>query len=278
MRKSKLPTFLLGYDVERQDKIGFEETRKFLKVAAPLHQELHAPCTFFICGKTLEGNMKEFQEIKKNYPFIDLQQHTYSHTLLKTVVMETEKGIEVYKGGTLAQIEEEVRKTNELLKKYLDVDCIGLTGPYGYYRGLSDRPDILEILHRLGIRFTRTYARNEKDYQPVSFKSQPFWYKPQGFSDILEFPIQGWMDVYFKKKYGWGNIERYLNDVKTNIDYIVTHNLTWCYAQHDWSSIKEDPEMEATRRIIKYALERGVRLMSYFDYYKECLKTKEISE
>lgn len=266
-----MATLLIGYDVERQGP-DFSETKQFLKVAPKLHQELNAPCTFFVCGKTLEGNIEEFQEVKKNYSLIDFQQHTYSHILLKTVVMETEKGTEVYKGGTLEQVEEEVRRTNELLKKYLDIDCIGLTGPYGYYRGLSDRPDILEVLHHLGIRFTRTYARNEKDYQPVSFEVQPFWYQPQGFPDILEFPVCGWQDVYLRGKYGWENIERYLNYIKKDLDYIVAHNLTWCYAQHDWSSIREDPEMKMTRKFIEYALSKGVELISYKDYY---LKQKE---
>ena len=80
---------------------------------------------YHICGKTLEANIKEFQKVKKEFDeIIDFQQHTYSHVLLKTVVMEAEKGIEVYKGGSLTQIEEEVRITNQLLKKHLGVDCI----------------------------------------------------------------------------------------------------------------------------------------------------------
>lgn len=264
-----MATLLIGYDVEIQDPEGWEITKRFLKIAPEIHKQLHAPCTFFVCGKTLENNIADFQRVRDRYPLIDFQQHTYSHVLLKTVVMERENNIELYRGGTLEQIREEVEKTSNLLKKHLNVDCIGLTGPYGYYRGLSDRPDILEILYELGIRFTRTYARNEKDYQPVAFEIQPFWYKPQGFADMLEFPVQGWQDVYLRGRYGWANLEDYLEHIKRDIDYIAQHDLTWCYVQHDHSSIREDPQMTMTRAIIEYALEKGVRLLSYKDYYEK---------
>ena len=55
-------------------------------------------------------------------------------------------------GGSLAQIAEEVTRTQWLFRELLDVECIGLTGPCGYYRGLQDRPDILRVLYAAGIR------------------------------------------------------------------------------------------------------------------------------
>jgi len=216
----------------------------------------------------LEKNISDCQDLAKNELF-DFEQHTYSHILLKTVVMETEGKVKVIKGSSLSQIEEEVKKINELLKKYLNIECIGLRGPWGYYRGLSDRPDILEVLYNLGIRFTSTYARNEKDFQPVSFKVQPFWYSPQGFDKILEIPVQGWQDVYLRSKYGWANLDAYLKHIKKDLNYIFDHNLVWGYVQHDWSSIRNDPDMTITRQIIEYALKKGIKVISYREYYEE---------
>ncbi len=78
----------------------------------------------------------------------DFQQHTYSHVLLKTVVVK-DKNNSAYsrrphekyvEGGSLKVIRKEVKMANNSLKKYLDVTCQGIRGPYGYYRGLSDRP------------------------------------------------------------------------------------------------------------------------------------------
>ena len=50
-------------------------------------------------------------------------------------------------------------KASFLLKKYLNVDCIGLSGPYGYYRGLSDRPEILLILKVIAAVFSLPTGR-----------------------------------------------------------------------------------------------------------------------
>jgi len=276
-----MATLLIGYDVEVQDPKRWEETRSFLKVAPQIHQDLKAPCTFFICGKTLENNVREFQKVRDKYgDLIDFQQHTYSHVLLKTDVQCHEDGrITIIKGGSLEQIEEEVSKTNELLKKFLGVNCTGLSAPTGCYMGLMDRPDILEILHKLGIRFIRSYHLHKEDFlhwklSTMPFEIQPFWYEPQGFPDILEFPLQGYIDCVWKDIHGYDKTEEYLNLVKTEIDYIVEKNLSWSYAQHDWSSIKGDPKMIITKTIIEYALKKGVNIISYLDYYKKMAKNK----
>ncbi len=266
-----MATLLIGYDVEAQES---EITERFLKKAGEVHRTLKVPCTMFLVGKTLEKNINNCQDLTKN-ELIDFQQHTYSHMLLKTVVMERQGTIELFKGANLSQIEEEIKKTNGLTKKYLDVECIGLRGPYGYYRGLSDRPDILEILYNLGIRFTSTYARDKKDFQPVDFEVQPFWYSPQGFDDMLEVPVQGWQDVYLRAKYGWTNLDAYLKHIKKELDYIFEHNLVWGYCQHDSSSIRDDSDMSMTRQIIEYALKKGVSIISYLDYYKKMAKSNK---
>lgn len=268
-----MPALLIGYDVECPPERA-DETGHFLKQAYRVHTELGAPCTLFVMGKTLESNVGDFQRLRGERLF-DFQQHTYSHILLKTVVIEHPTGeVQVVKGGSLEQIREEVDRTNRLLLRYLAVTCLGITGPWGYYRGLSDRPDVLEILHNLGMRFTRTYARNKKDYQPVALKVQPFWYEPQGLPDILEIPVNGWQDVYLRGKYGWKDTQKYLDHVKKDIDYVSDHDLTYSLAQHDWTSILEDPEMTIVQGIIQYAQGKGLEIMSYNEYY-ERLKNRE---
>jgi len=266
-----MATLLIGYDVESRDP---EIAAVFLKKAKEIHCAFKVACTMFLVGKTLENNINGCQDLAKDRLF-NFEQHTYSHILLKTVAMETQGKVKVIKGGSLCQIEEEVKKANELLKKYLNIECIGLRGPWGYYRGLSDRPDILEILHSLEIRFTSTYARNEKDFQPIDFKLQPFWYSPQGFGNILEIPVQGWQDVYMRSKYGWANLDAYLKHIKKDLDYIFEHNLVWGYTQHDWSSIRNDSDMNMTRQIIEYALKKGIKIISYKQYYKISIKTRK---
>src|SRR5262245_26281307 len=130
---------LIGYDVEALG--AGDVTPRFLRQARALHDQLGVPATLFIVGQTLEQWVQEFQTIAAD-PLFDLQQHTYSHQLLKTVHIDDGKSIRVVRGVSLAETRQEVRKTSELLQEHLDVACIGLTGPWCYYRGLRDRPDI----------------------------------------------------------------------------------------------------------------------------------------
>lgn len=260
-----MATLLIGYDVECESKP--EITRHFLHTVAEVHAE--HPCTLFLLGLVIEKNADYLKKVANN-PMFDFQQHTYSHKLLKTICIDRRNGtIEVHKGVSLQEIEEEVAKTSELIRQEFGKECIGLTGPWGYYRGLADRPDILEVLHRLGIRFTRTYGRDQFDFQPVAFEIQPFWYDAQGFPDILEIPIHDWQDVYWRGMHGWDDIKGYSDHLLWCLDYVAQRNLVWSYASHDWSSILKDSDMTIIRTLLEAADKRGVKVQSYLDYYME---------
>ncbi|HEU5088641.1 MAG TPA: polysaccharide deacetylase family protein [Roseiflexaceae bacterium] len=268
-------TLLIGYDVEwmRPEPI----TGQFLQRAAELHQRLQAPATLFVVGRTLENWVSEFRAIAAD-PLFDLQQHTYSHQLLKTVHIDDGQAIRVVRGATLEQTRDEVRRTTSLLREQLGVECIGLTGPWCYYRGLRDRPDILEILWEEGIRFTRTDGRNEHDYHPVSIDLQPYWYDALGFPGMLEIPIHGWHDCVIRESVlGWQDLDGYVASVKPYLDRAADEGKVFSLCQHDWSSIREDPDMRATEAIIRYAQERGLRIMSYLDYYEECRERRALA-
>ena len=259
------PTLLIGYDVECDSDPAVVSS--FLERAEEVHTDLEAPCTFFIVGKVVENNADELASLGERCDLFDYQQHTYSHVLLKTVHMDDGNGLTLVRGGSLEQIEEEVSKTNRLLKERLGVDCIGLTGPWAYYRGLCDRPDILDILAKHGIKFTRTWGRNEKDFQPVPFEIRPFRYEIQGHPEMMEFPLHGWQDVHWKMAFGWEKTREYLDFLKETVDVVAEEGLLWSYGSHDWSSIREDPGMTTIRGFIQYAKEMGLKIVDYRSYY-----------
>lgn len=261
-----MATLLIGYDVECAGEP--QVTRAFLERARIVHSELEAPCTLFVLGQVVEQCADDIMPLRDTGLF-DLQQHTYSHVLLKTVCMDDGEGMKVVRAGTVEQVEEEIERANAVLHERLGVSCLGLTGPWGYYRGLMDRPDLLEVVHRQGIRFLRTYARNERDFQPVPFEVQPFWYEPQGFGDVLECCIHGWQDVHWKMLYGWENLRGYLEHLYACLDYVAERDLIFSYGSHDWSSTREDPEMSVVAGFIRRAQARGFRVMSYADFYAE---------
>lgn len=279
MNTTRSGTLLIGYDVEgivEDIRQGWGKaysdaeavTQIFLTRATEAHHKYQAPCTLFALGRILEQNLEYFQELAGDELF-DIQQHTYSHVRLKTVVEEGNNEVRVYEGGTLEKIAEDVGKASSLFRKYLDRDCIGLSGPFGYYRGLSDRLDILQIIHSAGIRFVRTYARNEHGSNPVSLDVQPFWYRPQGFPDLLEIPAQDWQDCIYRELHGWENTEKYISHLCSNLDYIAAQNLVWCICLHDFTSIRDDPKMSIVCRLIEYARKKHIRIMSCKEYYEE---------
>jgi len=268
----KDPILLIGYDVEIPERSNL--TLKFLKIAPKIHEEYGVPCTFFILGRTLLYHLREFKQVKEKYDeIVDFQQHTFSHKLFKTIVIEY-RNFKLIKGASVGELEAEVRITSKILKTLLDVDCMGLTTPWCYYRGLLDRPELLEMLWRNGIRFVRSWGRNEKDSLPVSLDLQPFWYDElvEGYPPILECTIQGWHDNALKERLK--SREEYLEYVKKNIDYIAEKGYVWSYCQHDHSSFWKDPEMKIVEEMIEYALNKNVKIMSYKQFYLKKLQEK----
>jgi peptidoglycan/xylan/chitin deacetylase (PgdA/CDA1 family) len=265
-----MATLLIGYDVESNDT-GLVEN--FLNETIKVHREFNAPCTMFVTGKVLKKNFKRFKQLL-NERLVDLQQHTYSHKFLfKTIVMDDGKNQQIFRAGHLWQIAHDVRRAQNIFRE-LGVKCSGITAPFCYYRGLADRPEVLKILYKNGIRFIRSYGRNQNDWQPVAMEVQPFFYSLQGFSDMMEFPIQGWQDGYWRNTYGWKDVDGYITYLKENIDYIATKELTWGYLQHDFTSLRENPDMRIMREFLSYAIKKGVKINTYKEEYFKSLKTR----
>lgn len=260
-------TLCIGYDVEAGAPAC---TREFLGVMSRLHVARGAPCTLFVRGQTLEKNARQIKEIVGN-PLFDLQQHTYSHLIFKRIECDTGKKHEVYgKDESIVTIKKDVEKANDVFRKKLGISPIGMTTPYAFHRGLLDRPDILAVLHGAGIRFLRSWGRNEKGYTPVPLDVQPFFYDEQGFPDMLECPVNGWQDCIFRDDHGWK--ARWDQTFIADLDQVARRGEYIALCQHDWSSIREDPEMEMTAAIIDHALASGVRIISYKALYDEKLQ------
>ena len=115
------------------------------------------------------------------------------------------------------------------------------------------------------------------DYQPVPFDITPFRYEIQGHPEIVEFPIHGWQDVHWKMVNGWEKTAEYLDFLKKTVDEVADEGLLWSYGTHDWSSIREDPEMKTIRGLIEYALERGLEIVDYRTYYERMGSTYDRS-
>ncbi len=259
-----MATFLIGYDVEHTDPAV---TRHFLATARRLHEDLEAPCSLFVVGRTLRHSPDAFRALL-GHPLFDLQQHTETHLLLKTVYQENAAGVQVFRGGSPEEVRADVAAAQATFAEFLGFRPLGLTGPYCYYRGLCDRPDLVQIVYDEGIRFLRTWGRDQHDWQPVPFFA-PFPLTALGFPDVWEYGVHGWQDVILRAALGWENLDAYVAHVYDDIDRAVAADAVFSYCQHDWSSIRADPEMTLTRRILRYAQDRGMRIVAYAAHYAE---------
>jgi peptidoglycan/xylan/chitin deacetylase (PgdA/CDA1 family) len=259
-----MATLLIGYDVEGWDA---EITPRFLDAMEPVHTRHGAPCTLFVLGATLERCASRVRALEGG-PLWDLQQHTYTHVRFKAVVEEAPEGTTLYAGGTVKEIRDSVRRANKVMARVLGRPALGVTGPFCYYRGLMDRPDVLRVLHTEGLRFLRTYGRDARGWQPVPLDVQPFWYAPQGYPDMLEIPIQQWQDCLWRRLHGWDDIAGYRVELRRCVDEAVARDAVWGYCAHDWSTIRGDPALGLIDDLLSYARDRGMRVLSHRAFYE----------
>ncbi len=274
-----MATLLVGYDVEafavgeglaRMGDHGLLEaldpasTVKALQIIRQNHEETDAPATLFICGRTLLHALGAFKPLA-GHPLFDLQQHTYSHTLFKE---------DRWQGGVFIPsppeaIEHELTTTSAALKRHLNVDCVGLRTPHGYYRGLTDRPEMLAVVKDCGIGYVSSWARNAEGGNPTPLSVQPFWYDEQGFPDLLEIPFQHWLDAFWFESHGIERGEAFGEVLKEAVDEIVAKDLTYAACFHDWAMLRYREERTRwVRTLLSYAREKGVEILSYTDFYR----------
>jgi len=265
-----LHTLLPGYHLESNDWSRPGVAAEFLRAAAKLHQEMQLPCTVFARGQTVEEHPDDFRAARDLCgELMDFQQATYSNLPLKTVCRQDHLGTTLFETATLPQCRDDMARASDVMERVLGARPVGLAGPLGYYRGLSDRPDLLEMVARLGIRFTRTWSRNQFDAFPVPFEQQPFFYAPQGFPELLEIPAQGWPEAAWKAAPGFEAPEKFVRQMKKDLDYVAAKGLVWGWALTDWSCIHKDAEMRSTRAVLEQAREQEFRVLSHAQFWRE---------
>lgn len=263
-------TLLPGYHIESSEWSRPGVIAEFLRAAARLHKELNVPCTVFARGQAVEERPDEFRAARDLCgDLMDFQQATYSNLPLKTVCRQDHHGTTVFDAATVQQCRDDVARASEAMERVLGARPEGLSGPLGYYRGLSDRPDLLEMLSRQGIRFTRTWMRNQFDAFPVPFEQQPFTYAAQGFPAMLEIPAQGWPDAALKSAPGFEAPEKFVQRIKKDLDYVAAKGIVWSWALSDWSCIRKDAEMRSIRAILEQAREQEFAVLTHAQYYRQ---------
>lgn len=282
-----MATLLIGYDTESaavgeglarfigpdvpqyRAALDPETTREGVGVLRRLHEELEAPCTFFLCGRTLLHALDAIEPLAASDLF-DIQQHTYSHIVFRDVryqPMGSDAPEAVIPETPHVAIREELRFTSELIREHLGRECIGLRTPFGYYRGLRGRPDLLAIIEETGHRFVTSWGRNEQNGNPTPWV-QPFTYDEEGHPGLLEIPFQFWLDGIWFDANGYDQGAGFRAALEGAIDEIADTDTVFATAFHEWCAVEADEAGTGwIRGLIERARQRDVEVLSYADYW-----------
>jgi peptidoglycan/xylan/chitin deacetylase (PgdA/CDA1 family) len=246
-----------------------------------VHKRLEMPATFFITGKTLDANPKEYKELLTN-PLFEVASHTWSHKMLRD---------NVFCGPAVSADEkrEEIFKSKELIERVFERPCIGLRAACGFDIGLKGAVDVLKLMQEAGYKYVSSLLWGP-DYSMPALIKEPFNYAADGFPDFWELPGHGWHENLLKNHNGWGPRRLTLwpspmpeaipsKFVKTAEDEFAVNRIFLEKARerdktfvsliwHPWSLYKFDPEMKMLELTFKHVRKLGLQPATYADLYK----------
>jgi peptidoglycan/xylan/chitin deacetylase (PgdA/CDA1 family) len=245
-----------------------DSCREALEVLTEVHADVGVPATLFVCGRTLLHALEPVRAARDTGLF-EVQQHTFSHVPFKEIVYSPQPDlIGTIPAAPPVALLEELRFTSRLIGEHLGSECVGLRAPFGYHRGLRDRPDLLEIVRAAGLRYITSWGRNEENGNPTPWV-QPFVYSEEGYPDILELPFQFWLDVVWFDTYGYDTGPAFLEALKGAIDVVAAGELVYGACFHDWVALASDERRVGwLRGMLRYAVEQGVEVTTYTDYWR----------
>jgi peptidoglycan/xylan/chitin deacetylase (PgdA/CDA1 family) len=233
-----------------------------------VHEDAGVPATLFVCGRTLLHAVDALYDADRSGLF-DIQQHTFSHVPFKEIeYAPTPDSVARIPAAPAEALREELAFTSRLLLELLGRDCIGLRTPFGYYRGLRDRADLLQIVRDSGLRYITSWGRNEHNENPTPWV-QPFAYVDEGYPDIVELPFQFWLDVVWFDTHGYDTGPQLLEALRGAVDQVAEQDLVYGACFHDWVMLaSREQETGWLRGFLAYADECGVEVTTYTDYWR----------
>lgn len=272
-------TIVFGIDVESAS----EHSKGFADYGAELFIELGVPVTWYLTGKTLDLYPEVFRGIDA-LDLIELQAHTYDHVLLKTIIVHIPEGKTIHgstdcfmeRAASVEEIDADLTRCQRAFEDVLGRRATALTTPWGYYRGLADRPDLLELVHRHGFRVLRSFARDQWDGQPVPLVWQPFFYSVQGYPDMLECLVHDYQDDFYWEAFAGPTGKSYGDHLKEVAREVAENDLTWSLCSHDHGCATREgfgKKGQWFREVIECAKELGIRFQSASGFYEEMLST-----
>jgi peptidoglycan/xylan/chitin deacetylase (PgdA/CDA1 family) len=164
------------------------------KIAA-IHRRLRMPATFFVVGRLLEQQPKEFRELLDD-PLFEVASHTYSH---KVFLDHPWCG----PGVPLDEARREMELGKQWVERVFERPCLGLRPACAFPDGLKGLPELVAAAAGAGFRYVSSAAWGP-DYTLPAPLRQAFTYAGEGATDLWELPCHGWHENLLKDNNGLG--------------------------------------------------------------------------
>ncbi|MFH1611658.1 MAG: polysaccharide deacetylase family protein [bacterium] len=284
----------LGYDVERpygaiaRTSEGKEIQRKQVAFMGRLLSLLDCykiPRTLFILGDYLQALLDNgydkgrFQQeiINPESSLNEIQQHTYSHVLIRFLGKWVKK-----KPLDLPQFRLDILRASAIIESFFGIRPTGIRFPYGYGQDLSDMPLFISLLVNLDFIYSSSLSRRTSDGVIISeLDKQPYMYR--NFKrPLVEMPSHGWQDDIFtgekSQKYLGRKLEQtpaeyysqLINDACVR-STAIQQDMYICLCLHLWAVMQYDPERKVHKAIINTANILGIKFVTHMQIAEELL-------
>ncbi len=265
--------YIAAYDTESID----HEVKALTRLVA-LHRKHEVPATFFIVGKLLERDGREYRALLDD-PLFDVQTHTYSHQMLKDSRPHGP-------GVGLETMEIEVGEGKRWVEEVFERECIGLRPGCGFENGWAGTPERLAIIRRHGLQFVSADLRGPLDSIPNDMQ-QAYTYEADGYGDIWEIPGHGWHDnvlkswtghiTFFPPVYDFALpprtprtvVELFAQEGRW-LEHAAELGLEYVsLVQHPSSIMRFDEDFAPIELLLVRAKQLGLQFTTFLDYYRE---------
>jgi peptidoglycan/xylan/chitin deacetylase (PgdA/CDA1 family) len=268
--------YIAAYDTESPGCL--QACRKIVEV----HKRLQMPATFFITGKTLEANAKEYKELLAD-PLFEVASHTWSHKLLRDNML-------CGRAVSAEEKKEEIFRSKELIEHVFERVCVGLRPAVGFDSALKGAADVLTLVREAGYRYVSSLLWGPDCSMPALIE-EPFSYGADGFADLWELPGHGWHENLLKNHNRWGSrrltlwpspmpeaIPAYFvrtpqDEFEVNRVFLekarATNKSHVSLIWHPWSLFSFDPDMKMLELTFAHVRRLGLAPSTYADLLRQ---------
>ena len=251
-----------------------EATKEYAVEAARRVKDHGGRIHFFCVGRVLEQPDVEWlrQLAADGHP---IGNHTYDHVNVKALRPEEtqfrfRRAPWLVRGKSAAEIiEENIRITTLALRERAGIAAAGFRTPGGFANGLTDRPDLQQLLLAQGFTWVSSlYPRHDTgpageapsaavldSIVSAQQQAQPFAY-PSG---LIEVPMSPISDVGAFRTQRWKR-EHFLEAIRRAVGWAIENGNVFDFLAHPSCLVVEDPQFESIElicRLVKDAAGRA---------------------